>query len=115
MQHKTIPVVLIRHAQSQWNQENRFIGWVNPPLTAAGEAFWKEQITPRIHKGERVLIRAHGNTLRALIMDLAEMSVEQVESFEIPTATPIVNRFDSNAKPLDWCYLDMTAASAKSA
>ena len=34
----SIPVVLIRHAQSQWNRENRFTGWANPPLTEAGIA-----------------------------------------------------------------------------
>ena len=33
---RTIDVVLIRHAQSQWNLENRFTGWANPPLTQAG-------------------------------------------------------------------------------
>lgn len=36
LQLETIPVVLIRHAQSQWNKENRFTGWANPPLTDAG-------------------------------------------------------------------------------
>lgn len=35
MRDKTIPVVLIRHAQSQWNKENRFTGWSNSPLTDA--------------------------------------------------------------------------------
>jgi 2,3-bisphosphoglycerate-dependent phosphoglycerate mutase len=241
-QQKTIPVILIRHAQSQWNKENRFTGWANPPLTSAGVAeadlvgqwlrdtgyqfdvayssrlqraittrdilldymgqssiarledwrlnerhygvlqgvnkaeaalrageqqvwrwrrgyeykaealtredpghpindplyvdvdpqllpdveslaqtrvrvmaFWNEQIVPRIRKGERILVSAHGNTLRALLMDLAGMSVEQVESFEIPTATPIEYRFDSYAKPLDWRYLDITVDTAKSA
>ena len=34
--NRTIDVVLIRHAQSQWNMENRFTGWANPPLTEAG-------------------------------------------------------------------------------
>lgn len=237
MAQNTIPVVLIRHAQSQWNMENRFTGWADPPLTAAGEAeavqagdwlrakgyrfdsvyssrlqraiatldillarqdqsnipmqpekrqdwrlnerhygtlqgvdkseaiarvgqqqvwrwrrgygdkasallpsdpahpinnqmyadidphqlpgveslaetrvrvvsFWKEQVEPRIRNGERVLISAHGNTLRALLMDLAGMSVAQVESFEIPTATPIVYSFDGNARPLAWRYAE---------
>ena len=242
MQQITVPVVLIRHAQSQWNKENRFTGWANPPLTLAGVAeaelagqwlrdngyqfdvayssrlqraittrdillnhlgqsnitriedwrlnerhygvlqgvnkaeaasqageqqvwrwrrgyedkagalmredpghpindplyvdigpqllpdvenlaqtrarvmvFWNEQIVPRICKAERVLISAHGNTLRALLMDLAGMSVEQVESFEIPTATPIEYCFDNNAKPLNWRYLDITADTVKSA
>ena len=236
------PVVLIRHAQSQWNQENRFTGWANPKLTKAGLAeaveagrflhingyrfdvayssrlqraittldilleqigqpdisrqqdwrlnerhygalqgmdkdeairqageyqvwrwrrgyedrampllrtdsahpvndtrykdvnpqqlpgvenlaqtrarvvlFWNEQIIPRIQQGERVLISAHGNTLRALIMELAGMSVEEVEAFEIPTATPILYRFDHNAQPLDWRYLKNHVDEAMSA
>ena len=35
-QTDTVPVVMIRHAQSQWNKENRFTGWANPELTDAG-------------------------------------------------------------------------------
>ena len=238
-QTATRPVVMIRHAQSQWNQENRFTGWANPPLTAAGiaearqagaalrkqgyqfdvayssrlqraittldillaglgqtgipryqdwrlnerhygklqgidktaaaeaageqqvwrwrrsyleqarpllrddpthpihdtryadvdprllpdvenlaqtrarvTAFWQEHIAPHIQCGERVLISAHGNTLRALLMELAGMSVAEVESFEIPTATPIVFDFDHNARPLGWCYLDASQQMA---
>jgi 2,3-bisphosphoglycerate-dependent phosphoglycerate mutase len=241
-QASTIPVVMIRHAQSQWNRENRFTGWVDPPLTqagiaeakhvgesllahglqfdvayssrllraittldillaslhqatipretdwrlnerhygklqgldkaaattAAGEqqvwrwrrsyqeqaaplmrsdpshpvndpkyadiaphllpdvenlaqtrtrvtAFWREQITPRIRNGERVLISAHGNTLRALLMELAGMRVAEVESFEIPTATPIVYDFDQNARPLSWRYLEINQSMASHA
>ena len=228
----TIPVVLIRHAQSLWNKENRFTGWANPPLTDVGVAeainagkwlqmhgyrfdiayssrlqraistmdillnelkqtsitvyqdwrlnerhygrlqginkakaaakvgehqiwrwrrgyedmaepmphsdpgypahdpiyadlepellpnvenlaqtrarvveFWNEQVTPRVKKNERILISTHGNTLRALLMELAEMSIEEVEGFEIPTATPIEYHFDTNAKPIGWHYL----------
>jgi 2,3-bisphosphoglycerate-dependent phosphoglycerate mutase len=78
-------------------------------------AFWHEQIVPRIQKGEHVLISAHGNTFRALLMELAGMSVEQVESFEIPTATPILYRFDRDARPTDWCYLDACSETAQSA
>jgi 2,3-bisphosphoglycerate-dependent phosphoglycerate mutase len=241
-QHNGANVVLIRHAQSQWNLENRFTGWANPPLTEAGVAeavaagdwlrvhgnhfdvayssrlqraittldillaqlgqtgiprhadwrlnerhygtlqginkakaatevgehqvwrwrrgyedqatpllhnqpehpvndpryadvdprrlpgvenlaqtrarvmvFWQEQLVPRIQRGERVLISAHGNTLRALLMDLADMSVEQVESFEIPTATPILYRFDANGQPVDWNYLCTDSHMAESA
>ncbi|WP_455223125.1 2,3-bisphosphoglycerate-dependent phosphoglycerate mutase [Kaarinaea lacus] len=229
----TIDVVLIRHAQSQWNLENRFTGWENPPLAAAGldEAkqaaqllqqhgyrfdiafssrllraqqtldvileilnqtnipqfqdwrlnerhygllqgvnkaekanevgeeqvwrwrrgyedkaeplprtdpthpindplyrdidpallpdvenlaetreriiqFWQERVTPLIRLGKRVLISGHGNTLRALIMGLSNLSVEEVESFEIPTGKPIIYTFNRNAEPLDWCYLE---------
>ena len=77
--------------------------------------FWNEQVAPRIRKGERVLISAHGNTLRALLMDLACMSTEEVESFEIPTATPILYRFDDRGNPLDWRYLDKHVEMTKSA
>lgn len=230
--NRTIDVVLIRHAQSQWNMENRFTGWANPPLTEAGlhEAeqaarllyehgyqfdasfssrllrarqtldvileilgqteltqfqdwrlnerhygllqgvnkaekakevgekqvwrwrrgyedkaqplpptdpthpvndplyhdinpallpdvenlaetrirvmqFWRERVAPYIRLGERVLISSHGNTLRALIMGLANLSVEQVESFEIPTGEPIIYTFNRNAEPISWRYL----------
>ena len=78
-------------------------------------AFWQDQIVPRIRDGERVLISAHGNTLRALLMELAGMSVAEVESFEIPTATPIVFDFDHDAQPRDWHYLDCHSEVAKSA
>lgn len=235
-------VVMIRHAQSQWNRENRFTGWADPPLTAAGitearrageqlqaqgyqfdfayssrlqraintldillerlgqtgiardedwrlnerhygrlqgvdkaqatdeygeqqvwrwrrsyneraepllrnepthpandpryadidprllpavenlvqtrvrvATFWQEQVVPHIHKGERILISAHGNTLRALLMELSGMSVAQVESFEIPTATPIIYEFNQDAQPLDWYYLDGHTELTKSA
>lgn len=237
-----IPVVLIRHAQSQWNKENRFTGWANPPLTDAGinEAeqagqwldangynfdvayssrlqraittldilleqsgqtciprqqdwrlnerhygalqgvdkaaataqvgehqvwrwrrgyedratpllhtdqahpinddlykdvnaqllpgaenlaqtrervvqFWQGQIVPRIQQGKRVLISAHGNTLRALLMELAAMSIAEVEGFEIPTATPILCRFKRNGQMQDWDYLPACDASSLSA
>jgi 2,3-bisphosphoglycerate-dependent phosphoglycerate mutase len=78
-------------------------------------AFWHEQIVSRIQKGGRILIGAHGNTLRALLMEQAGMSVQQVEGFEIPTSTPILYRFDGNAKPIDWRYLDSCNDAAQSA
>jgi len=230
---RTIDVVLIRHAQSQWNLENRFTGWANPPLTPAGlkEAeqaarllhehgyqfdvafssrllraqqtldvildmlgqseiprfqdwrlnerhygllqgvnkaekakavgeqqvwrwrrgyedkadplprtdpthpvndplyndvdpmllpdvenlaetrarvtqFWQERVIPYIRLGERVLISGHGNTLRALLMDLANLSIKEVESFEIPTGKPIIYTFNRKAEPFNWRYLE---------
>lgn len=237
-----LPVILIRHAQSQWNKENRFTGWADPPLTEAGVAealragdklrhhgyqfdmayssclqranqtldilleqlgqadlarqqdwrlnerhygvlqgrnkvevmaqvgeqqvwrwrrgyedrveplprddarhpihdkryadvdpqllpgmenlaetrvrtmaFWHEQIMPRLQQGERLLLSAHGNSLRALLMGLADMSVAEIESFEIPTATPIVYEFEQNGRPVQWYYLDNELEAAKSA
>lgn len=68
-------------------------------------AFWNQAITPRLEQGQRILISAHGSSLRALIMALAKLRVAEVETFEFPTAAPIVYRFDRNGMPLDWHYL----------
>lgn len=68
-------------------------------------AFWQEQIVPALRAGERVLISAHGNTLRALIMALANMTEAEVERFEIPTGTPIIYRVNDAGEPLSWQYL----------
>ena len=78
-------------------------------------AFWQEQIVSRIKTGERILISAHGNTLRALVMDLAGMSIEDVEAFEIPTATPILYTFDDKATPMQWHYLNACVEKIKTA
>ena len=74
--------------------------------------FWYEQVQPRIMHGERILISAHGNTLRALLMELDQMSVDDVESFEIPTGVPIVYYFDGQGRPLQWSYLEPCTAAA---
>lgn len=67
--------------------------------------FWLEKVVPALAAGEPVFISAHGNTLRGLIMALANMSTTEVEEFEIPTGVPIVYRFTSDGKPLAWEYL----------
>jgi 2,3-bisphosphoglycerate-dependent phosphoglycerate mutase len=69
-------------------------------------ALWNQEVAPHLEQGQRLLISAHGNTLRALIMALDKMPVAEVEKFEIPTATPIIYRFDRTGMPLDWHYLE---------
>lgn len=69
-------------------------------------AFWHERMPAHFQHGDRVLISAHGNTLRALIMALSGMTVPEVEHFEIPTGTPILYRFNRAGQPLDWDYLE---------
>lgn len=68
-------------------------------------AFWEEIVAPQLRYGRQLLISSHGNTLRALIMALDNMSVEQVEAFEIPTGVPIVYRFTAQGRPIGWQYL----------
>ncbi|HYA36760.1 MAG TPA: 2,3-bisphosphoglycerate-dependent phosphoglycerate mutase [Candidatus Methylomirabilis sp.] len=55
--------------------------------------YWEASIAPAVARGERVLVVSHGNTLRALVMRLENMSEHDVERFEIPTGVPLVFEF----------------------
>lgn len=70
-------------------------------------AFWQEQILPRIHAQELLLIVAHGNSLRALVGWLSGMSDVEIEKFEIPTGLPLIYGFKADATPLGWYYLGL--------
>lgn len=67
--------------------------------------FWEERIVPELKAGRRVLIAAHGNSLRALIKTLEGMSEEAVLNLNIPTAQPLVLEFDENLKLQSRKYL----------
>ena len=77
---------------------------------------WHESIAPAIKAGKRVLIVAHGNSLRALIQLLECLPENDITELNIPTAQPIVYRFDAHLKPLSRSYLgnadDIAAALA---
>lgn len=75
-------------------------------------AFWYEHILPRIKRGERIMISAHGNSLRALMMDLAGKSIAEIEAFDKPTAMPIIFNFDIGGRPLQWYYLNAGSEAA---
>jgi 2,3-bisphosphoglycerate-dependent phosphoglycerate mutase len=68
--------------------------------------FWHSEVQPQLQAGRRILIASHGNTLRALLMELGGMSVEQVESFEIPTGVPVEYAFNGKGRPVGWHYID---------
>ena len=67
--------------------------------------YWKEEIEPTIRSGKRVLIAAHGNSLRALIKYIDNISDEEIVHLNIPTARPIVYEFDDDMKPIRHYYL----------
>jgi 2,3-bisphosphoglycerate-dependent phosphoglycerate mutase len=60
--------------------------------------FYKKEIEPKLKAGQNVLVVAHGNSLRALVMHLERISKKEIVSFEIPTASPRQYIFDSNLK-----------------
>lgn len=202
-------LVMVRHGQSQWNLENRFTGWVDVPLSPAGEAearqagellkgyrfdhgftsaltraqetlriilettgqtdlqidrdqalnerhygdlqglnkdetaakFGKEQvhiwrrsydvpppngeslkdtrartlpyyeahIRPLVLAGQNILVVAHGNSLRSLVMVLDDISESEITELNIPTGVPMRYVIDSNGKVLEHGYLGETA------
>ncbi|MCY4502325.1 MAG: 2,3-bisphosphoglycerate-dependent phosphoglycerate mutase, partial [Alphaproteobacteria bacterium] len=68
--------------------------------------YWDAEIAPRVARGERVLISAHGNSLRALIKHLEGISDEDIPSFEIATGRPRVYELGDDLKPLKVYDLD---------
>ncbi|MYN12992.1 2,3-diphosphoglycerate-dependent phosphoglycerate mutase [Pusillimonas sp. TS35] len=67
--------------------------------------FWNDSIAPAVRSGRKVLIAAHGNSLRALIKHLDNMSDDDIVSLNIPTGQPLVYELDENLKPLRHYYL----------
>lgn len=67
--------------------------------------YWKETIAPTIKSGKKVLIAAHGNSLRALVKYLDDISEEEIVGLNIPTGVPLVYELDENLKPIKHYYL----------
>lgn len=67
--------------------------------------YWEKTIAPAILKGEKVLVAAHGNSLRALVKHLDQLSNEKIMEINIPTGIPLVYELDKNLKPIKNYYL----------
>lgn len=67
--------------------------------------FWETTIAPDIQSGRRVIIAAHGNSLRALVKYLDQMSDDDIVGLNIPTGAPLVYELDAELKPLRRYYL----------
>ncbi|MEK3901188.1 2,3-diphosphoglycerate-dependent phosphoglycerate mutase [Paenibacillus sp. FSL R7-0179] len=67
--------------------------------------FWTNRIVPLIRKKERVLISAHGNTLRALIKYMEDIDETALLDLNIPTGVPLVYKLDDDVKPISRFYL----------
>lgn len=68
--------------------------------------YWHEEILPEIKAGHEVLIVAHGNSLRALVKYLDQMSDAEILELNIPTGVPLVYELDDNFKPVRHYYLE---------
>lgn len=79
--------------------------------------YWYDAIVPDLRAGETVLVAAHGNSLRALVMHLDGLTREQVIGLNIPTGQPLRYDLDDQLRPLvqGGTYLDPEAAAAAAA
>jgi 2,3-bisphosphoglycerate-dependent phosphoglycerate mutase len=77
--------------------------------------YWHERIAPEIKAGRRVIIAAHGNSIRALVKYLDEVSEQEIVGLNIPTGIPLVYELDDALKPLKHYYLGDPEAAKKAA
>lgn len=75
--------------------------------------YWKERIAPRVADGQRILIAAHGNSIRAMIKYFDALSDEAIVAINVPTAIPLVYELDDSLRPLRSYYLGDPEAVAK--
>jgi 2,3-bisphosphoglycerate-dependent phosphoglycerate mutase len=76
---------------------------------------WHDWIVPLIRDGKRVLVAAHGNSMRALVKHLDDISDEEIPQLNIPTGIPLAYELDRAARPVGHRYLGDPEAAAKAA
>lgn len=99
--------------------------WMPPELIPAAECledvvermlpYWYDSMVPDIRQGRRVLVAAHGNSLRALVKHLDGIPDEEIPHLNIPTGIPLVYELDADLRPVDSFYLGDEAAAAAAA
>ena len=67
--------------------------------------YWEARIAPALKAGQRVVISAHGNSLRALVKHLSGIPDDEIVGVEIPTGQPMVYELDANLAATDRYYL----------
>ncbi len=116
-----IPPPPLEESDERWpGHDPRYDGIKGLPLTEClkdtVERFlplWHEKIAPTVKSGKRVIIAAHGNSLRALVKYLDNVSDKDIINLNIPTGVPLVYELDADLKPIKSYYLgDQKAIAA---
>lgn len=110
-----IPPPLQKEEENQAKNDRRY-ALLDRDAIPAGESlkmtlervtpYWMDNIVPLIKQGRHVIIAAHGNSLRALIKHLENLSDEAITDIEIPTGVPLIYELDDELKPVDKYFLD---------
>ncbi|WP_373487729.1 2,3-diphosphoglycerate-dependent phosphoglycerate mutase [Blastomonas sp.] len=93
------------------SQDRRYDGIAIPAAESLKDTiarvlpYWNARIAPELKAGKRVLISAHGNSLRALVKHLSGIADDAITSLEIPTGQPIVYQLDDNLAEVERYYL----------
>lgn len=77
--------------------------------------YWRSTLTPVIKSGKRVIIAAHGNSIRALVKYLDNISDEEIPGLNVPTGLPLVYELDEDLKPIKSYYLGDPEEAARKA
>ena len=77
--------------------------------------FWNDSMAPAIKAGKRIVVAAHGNSIRALIKYLDQISDDAIVNLNIPNGIPLVYELDAQLKPIKHYYLGDAEAAAKAA
>ncbi len=77
--------------------------------------YWHDTIAPAVKSGQRVIIAAHGNSLRALVKYLDHVSDQDIVELNIPTGIPLVYELDDQLMPIRHYYLGDAKAAAEAA
>lgn len=105
------PPVLEAGSEFDLSKDRRYAGIPIPGTESLKDTiarvlpYWESRIAPVLTAGKRVVISAHGNSLRALVKHLSGISDEEIASLEIPTGQPIVYELDHALRATDRYYL----------
>jgi 2,3-bisphosphoglycerate-dependent phosphoglycerate mutase len=105
------PPVLAPGGEYDLSADRRYAGIAIPDTESLKDTiarvlpYWESRIAPELKAGKRVLISAHGNSLRALVKHLSNIADDEITGLEIPTGQPIVYELDDNLAAKDRYYL----------
>jgi 2,3-bisphosphoglycerate-dependent phosphoglycerate mutase len=113
----TPPPPLEAGGEFDLSADRRYAGLAVPPTESLKDTiarvlpYWDERIAPVLRDGKRVIISAHGNSLRALVKHLSGISDAEIAGLEIPTGQPLVYQLDDALNATDRYYLSERQAA----